>query len=151
MVANVVEPKPGVDLGRVVVPVVVENVSDQSRAARGEIPPDQVRRVGVDALVDTGATFFCLAETQVRQLGLEFDRTRETRTFSGIVTLNIYRGARLEVQGRACTVEVMALPEGRQPLLGQIPLETLDWWVDTGNQRLVGNPEHGGQWMAEVF
>lgn len=48
-------------------------------------------------------------------------------------------------------VEVMALPQGRQPLLGQIPLETLDWWVDTASWRLVGNPEHGGHRMAEVF
>jgi len=27
----------------------------------------------------------------------------------------------------------------------------MDFWVDPTNQRLVGNPEHGGQWMAEVF
>ncbi len=138
-------------MGRVVVPIVVENVDDRSRAARGEIPPEQVRRATVDALVDTGATFLCLPESLVRQLGLDFDRTRETRTFSGLVSLDVYGGARLAVQWRACRVEVMALPDGRQPLLGQIPLETLDWWVDTANQCLVGNPEHGGQWLAEVF
>ena len=45
----------------------------------------------------------------------------------------------------------MELPAGRQVLLGQLPLETLDWWVDTVSHRLVGNPEHGGEWMAEVF
>ena len=28
---------------------------------------------------------------------------------------------------------------------------TLDWWIDITNHRLVGNPEHGGEWMAEVF
>lgn len=47
--------------------------------------------------------------------------------------------------------EVMELPEGRTPLLGQIPLELMDWWIDLANQKLVGNPEHGGQWMAEIF
>jgi clan AA aspartic protease len=151
MAPQVVEPKPGVDMGRVIVPVVVENALDQARAARGEIAASEVRRVQVDALVDTGATFFCMPEALVQQLGLEFDRTRETRTFSGTVKMGIYAGARIEVQGRACRVEVMALPEGRQCLLGQIPLETLDWWVDTANRQLVGNPEHGGQWMAEVF
>lgn len=87
----------------------------------------------------------------IAQLGLIFDQDRETRTVSGPITLKVYRGARIEVQGRACSVEVMALPEGRQCLLGQIPLETLDWWVDTVNHRLVGNPEHGGEWMAEIF
>ena len=151
MASQVVEPKPGVDMGRVVVPAVAENVMDRARAERGEISPDQIWRVSVDALVDTGATFFRMPEPLIRQLGLEFDRTRETRTFAGLVQMNIYRGARLEVQGRACNVEVMALPEGRQCLLGQIPLETLDWWVDTASRCLVGNPEHGGQWMADVF
>ncbi len=151
MVQRIVEPKPAVDMGRVVVPAVVENVNDRTRAERGELAPEQVRRVTVDALVDTGATFLCLPESLVQQLGLEFDRTRQTRTFSGVAAMSIYGGARIEIEGRACRVEVMALPEGRQCLLGQIPLETLDWWVDTANRRLVGNPEHGGQWMAEVF
>ena len=151
MSGTIVEPKPGCDVGRVVVTVAVENVEDRKRADRGEIGNDRVRRISVEALVDSGATFFCLPESVIEQLGLDFDRTRETRTITGPLTMNIYGGAKIEVQGRACRVEVMGLPKGRQTLLGQIPLETLDWWIDTANHRLVGNPEHGGQWMAEVF
>lgn len=151
MSAHVVEPRPGVSMGRVVVSVAVENSLDRSRVALGEIEPGAVRRATVDALVDTGATFFCIPESLVRQLGIEFDRQRETRTISGVIAMRIDRGARIDVQGRACNVEVMALPEGRPCLLGQIPLETLDWWVDTANRRLAGKPEHGGQWMAEAF
>ncbi len=151
MSGTIVEPKPGCDVERVVVTVAVENVEDRKRADRGEIGDDHVRRISVEALVDSGATFFCLPESVIEQLGLDFDRTRETRTITGPLMMSIYGGAKIEVQGRACRVEVMGLPEGRQPLLGQIPLETLDWWVDTANRRLVGNPEHGGQWMAEVF
>ena len=151
MSGTVVEPKPGIDVGRVVVTVGVENVEDRKRADHGEISDDQVRRIAVEALVDSGATFFCLPGSAIEQLALDFDRTKETRTITGPLTMSIYGGARIEVQGRACRVEVLALPEGRQPLLGQIPLETLDWWVDLAKRRLVGNPEHGGQWMAEVF
>lgn len=151
MSGTIVEPKPGSDVGRVVVTVAIENIEDGDRADRGEISKDQIRRLSVEALVDSGATFFCLPKPLVEQLGLKFHRMRETRTIAGPMTLGIFRGASIDVQGRGCTVEVMALPEGRQPLLGQIPLETLDWWVDTANRRLVGNPEHGGQWMAEVF
>jgi len=62
-----------------------------------------------------------------------------------------HAAARIEVQGRDCVTQVLALPEGRQALLGQIPLEMMDWWIDLGTQRLVGNPEHGGEWQAEVF
>ncbi len=138
-------------MGRIVVPIVVENMDDRDRAERGEMAREDVRRIEVDALVDTGARFLCLPAPLVQQLGLRFDRTRDSLTVTGVIALDVYRTARLEVQGRACSVEVMPLPAGRQALLGQIPLETLDWWIDTANHKLVGNPEHGGEWMAEVF
>lgn len=151
MSSGIVEPKPGLNVGRILVSIAVHNVDDLERADRGEMRPDEVRRLQLDALVDSGATFFCLPEPRIEALGLTFDRKRDTRSVTGAMQLAIYRGARIDVQGRSCNVEVMALPEGRQALLGQIPLETLDWWIDTTNRRLVGNPEHGGQWMADVF
>ncbi len=151
MVRQIVEPRRGINMGRLVVDVIVENVEDVRRAQRGEIRPDQVRRQAIQALVDTGATFLCLPEPLIRQLGLPFNRQREARTITGPIVMRIYGGARITVNDRDCDDEVMALPEGRQPLLGQIPLEKMDWWVDLTNQKLVGNPEHDGQWMAEVY
>jgi predicted aspartyl protease len=149
--SSIVEPKPGIQMGRVVVTVHVENAEDRKRANAGAIPADAVRRISVESLVDSGATFLCLADSLVKQLGLDYHRVKEAKTVSGVMALKIYGGAIIEVQGRSCHAEVMALPEDRQALLGQIPLETLDWWIDTRNHRLVGNPEHGGQWMADIF
>ncbi|MBI5765296.1 MAG: retroviral-like aspartic protease [Planctomycetes bacterium] len=151
MAATIIEPKPGVDMGRVVVSITVENVDDRERADRGELPPEQVRKITTDALVDSGATMLCMPESMIKNLGLVFHRRRDSRTVTGTVTLNVYRGAQIEVQGRAVTDEVLGLPEGAQVLLGQIPLQRLDFWIDIVNHRLVGNPEHGGQWMAEVY
>jgi hypothetical protein len=37
------------------------------------------------------------------------------------------------------------------PLIGQIPLEALDFVVDPNGQKLIGNPEHGGQQMVDLF
>lgn len=150
MASTVMAPRRGMEMGRVVVPITVENVEDRERAERGELPPDQVRRVTTDALVDTGATFLSMPESMIRALGLKFDRVRDLRTVTGLVRLNVYRGARLGVQGRDVTEEVVGLREHRQVLLGQLPLQRLDFWIDIVNERLVGNPEHGGQWMAEV-
>jgi len=36
-------------------------------------------------------------------------------------------------------------------LIGQIPLELLDFVVDPFGQRLVGNPDHGGEHMIDMF
>ncbi len=151
MVTSVVEPKRGANVGRIVVDVVVENFEDRQRAMRGEIAETQVRRVTVPALVDSGATFFCMPGSLVAQLGLTYLQDKESRTVTGPIRLGLYAAARIEVQGRDCVTQVLALPENRQTLLGQIPLEMMDWWIDLGAQRLVGNPEHGGQWQAEVF
>ncbi len=151
MPPTIIEPKPGVDMGRVLVPVTVQNVEDRWRVDRGELAADQVREIQAEALVDTGATFLCLPQPLVRLLGLTFDRKRPTRSVTGPLLMDVYRGGRLHVHGRDCSVEVMELSDGCQTLLGQIPLETLDFWVDVTNQRLVGNPEHDGEWMAELM
>jgi predicted aspartyl protease len=151
MPATIIEPKRGADVGSVVVEVAIENYGDVERAERGEITRDQVRRLTVEALVDSGATFMCIPRPLIDQLGLRFQRTKEARTVTGPVALGIYGAAKLYAQGRDCITEIMELPEGTTPLLGQIPLEMMDWWIDLSNQRLTGNPEHGGQWMAEAY
>jgi hypothetical protein len=48
-------------------------------------------------------------------------------------------------------VDVVALPEGSPVLIGQVPLELLDFVVDPENQRLIGNPAHGGVQMIEMY
>jgi hypothetical protein len=36
-------------------------------------------------------------------------------------------------------------------LIGQVPLELLDFVVDPRGQRLIGNPEHGGEHIIELY
>ena len=92
-----------------------------------------------------------MAESMIVELGLDFHRERESKAVAGTMQLMVYGNALISVDGRSCHDEVMALPEGRQVRLGQIPLEKMDWWIDLNKRRLVGNPEHGGQWMAEAY
>jgi predicted aspartyl protease len=148
--STVVEPKRGADVGRVLVNVRIENLKDRHRVESGELLANQVRAIETGALVDTGATFLCLPAGLITQLGLAYIRTKETKTVQGPVNLRIFGPIWVSVQDRDCIGEAMEIPDGRQILLGQIPLEMMDWWVDCANQKLVGNPEHGGQWMAEI-
>ena len=53
--------------------------------------------------------------------------------------------------GRDCVTEVVQLPDDRPVLVGQIPLEMLDFVVDVPNHRLIGNPEHGGEHLIDLF
>lgn len=139
-------------MGQVLVAATVESLEDLFRVEKGQLPPDQVRRVEVtDALVDTGATNLSLPERFIAQLGLLPLKTRRARTSAGPVTLQVYGAVRLTIQGRDCTIDVAEVPDDCPVLIGQVPLELLDFVVDPGGQRLIGNPEHGGEHMMDMF
>jgi predicted aspartyl protease len=148
---TIVEPKPGLDVGRIVVDMHVENCSDLERVALGLLPASQVRSLDVKALVDTGARMISLPTSDIRQLGLRPVRRRQAQTAAGMVTVQIFSAVQVTVQGRDCLSEVTELPDGSPALLGQIPLELMDFWIDMAGGRLTGNPEHGGQWMIDAY
>ena len=64
--------------------------------------------------------------------------------------MQIYRAVRLTVQGRDCISDVAEIPDDFPIVIGQVPLELMDWVVDPRGQRLIGNPEHGGEHIIEV-
>jgi predicted aspartyl protease len=139
-------------VGRVTVPAKIENLGDLLMARRGLLPADQVRAFEVsDALVDTGATMLSLPRRYIAQLGLSAFRTRTVRTAAGTISLNICDAVRLTVQGRECTIDVAEVPDECPVLIGQVPLEVLDFVVDPQGQRLIGNPAHGGEQMIEMY
>lgn len=139
-------------MGRVMVEVTVENLEDSWQAQRGAIRDDQVRRVVIpDALVDTGATTLCLPTATLAQLGLVKRGDKRVRTSTGTGTVAVYDAARLSIMGRECTVDVMEVPDDVPALVGQIPLEMLDFVVDPRSQKLIGNPAHGGEHVLEMY
>jgi clan AA aspartic protease len=120
-------------------------------ARKGLLPPDQIRRIEVDdALVDTGATGLSMPRRLIQQLGLDPLRTRTALTSAGNVTVQVYGTARLTIQGRDCPIDVSEVADGCPVLIGQIPLEALDFVVDPA-RRLIGNPAHGGEQMPERY
>jgi predicted aspartyl protease len=139
-------------MGRVVVAAKIENLQDLFKANEGALARQAVRSVEVaDALIDTGATNLCLPSRFIAKLGLAATRKRRLRTANGPRDANIYDAVRLTIQGRDCTIEVADLPDDCPVLIGQIALEMLDFVVDPVGQKLIGNPEHGGEWMGDLF
>lgn len=139
-------------MGRVTVAARIENVAELYLSEKGILSPEQVHRIEVnDALVDTGATILSMPKYFIEQLDLTPLRSRTARTSSGLATFQVYGAVRLTVQGRDCTVDVAEVPEDCPVLIGQVPLELLDFVVDPANQRLIGNPAHGGEQMLEMY
>ncbi len=139
-------------MGKVFVEAKIENLADLLKVQEGRLKPRQVRRVKVtDAVADTGAYNLCLPARLIAKLGISQAGRKRMRGTTGIAEARVFGPVRLTVQGRDCTVDVLELPNDCPVLIGQIPLEIMDWVVDPKGGKLVGNPEHGGEWMWEVF
>jgi predicted aspartyl protease len=121
-------------------------------ASRGQLAIDQVRHVDVsDARVDTGATLLAMPKRLIEQLGIAQIRTGRARTTMGLSTFGIFGPVRLTIQGRACSVDVSEVAEECPVLIGYVPLELLDFVVNPRAQSLIGNPEHGGEFMFDMY
>ena len=139
-------------MGRVTTEATIENFIDLWNAKQGHMPPEAVRRVIVpDALVDTGATLLSLPTRLIRQLGLAAMKTRKVVSSTGVAEATMYEAVRLTIQGRDCTMDVMEVPDSVPVLIGQIPLEHLDFVVDLRSRTLIGNPAHGGEHIYEMY
>jgi predicted aspartyl protease len=139
-------------MGRVTVTAKVENLGDLILVQRGLLNAEQVRSVEVnDALVDTGATILSMPKRMIQHLGLNLLRARTAVTSAGTVTINVYGTARLTIQGRDCPTDVTELPDECPVLIGQIPLESLDFVVDMRGGCVIGNPAHGGEQVLELY
>jgi predicted aspartyl protease len=139
-------------VGKVLVTAKIENLNDLYEVSKGRLKAEEVRRLEVpDALVDTGAMFLSLPRRYVQQLGLERYRTRKAKTSGGVADIDLYGMVLLLIQGRDCRVEVAEIPDECPVLIGQVPLELLDFVVDPIHQRLIGNPDHGGEHMIDLY
>ena len=96
-----------------------------------------VRSVQVEALVDTGASDTVLPQDILRELGIT---TLDQFTYSladGRVVEYDVGEARLRLEGRERTTQVVFGPEGVTPLLGATTLQVFHLGVDPIAERLV--------------
>ncbi|MDX2013592.1 MAG: aspartyl protease family protein [Myxococcaceae bacterium] len=129
-------------MGAVHVTLDLENTTDADIAMRGLGSVDQVRRVSIRALVDTGAVLLVLPEDVVEHLGL-------VRRGRSVVSFADDRKADWDVAGpvtvrignRSGVFECLVAPPTAEPLLGQIPLRRMDLVIDPLHQTLGVRPE----------
>ncbi|MEX0585731.1 MAG: hypothetical protein WD176_03755, partial [Pirellulales bacterium] len=111
--------------------VRIENLQDVHVADAGHLTPEEIRAVEVeDALVDTGMTGFGIPTRLIHQLGLTLLRKRTGLTAAGQREHGVYSVVRLVIQERECIIDVTEVPDACPVLIGQVPLEILDFVVD---------------------
>ena len=138
------------NVGKVIVTIKLTNLFDlalYSRRASKRKP----RQVEVESLVDTGATRLYLKPSVIKKLGLQRVDAVRSQTTNGEAVRLKYEPVQLELMGRTENFDVIEIPESVPNLLGQVPLEVLDFVVDNKRQRLIPNPAHGGEQMTEEY
>jgi predicted aspartyl protease len=140
-------------MGRVIVAAKIENVSELYFAEKGLIPPEQVHHVEVlHALVDTGSTYIGMPRRLIQQLGFKKPyRKQMSQTDKGEAAADMYGPVRLTVQDRIYHGDIAEVDDGYPVLIGQLALEGLDLVIDPKRQCLIGNPEHGGEHVIEMY
>jgi hypothetical protein len=136
----------------VIVRAILVNLEDRFMLRNGAIEPGRVRTVTADdAVVDPGVSDLLVPSRLIEALGLRRAKDRSIRTPHGTVPVRMHEAVRLTIQARDCTMEVQEI-QGDSPVrIGRIPLLARDWVVDSVHRKLIGNPEHGGEWIIEAF
>ncbi len=121
--------------------VKLTNDYDFALAETGSLDRAKIRTVTVEALVDTGATMLILPADVVERLGLPVRGHRKVRYADDrIETIPWVAGVQLEILGREAITSALVGPPGSTPLIGQIPLEEMDFIVDPKSRELRPNP-----------
>jgi clan AA aspartic protease len=126
-------------MGEVHTEITLVNLRDMAKAFDRLIPEAEVRRLTVNALVDTGAWTLVINEEARQKLGLTIKKTSEATLAGGIKApcqTTEFVGVRWKDREAAC--EAVVLPGETEILLGAYPLEGMDLIVHPQKQEVVG-------------
>ena len=119
------------------------NAGDIEMARRYIIGEDEVKRIHVNLLVDTGSYNLCINETIQEQLDLPFLEKRKGQLADGsIYEYDLVGPIVLKFKNRQTVCNALVLSGDNELLLGAIPLEDMDVLIHPLKQELIVNPEH---------
>lgn len=130
-------------MGLVYAEIELINGGDLELARRNMLDPEDIKRMSVEMLVDSGSYHMCINETVKEQLDLSIIEKRKGQLANGqIVEYDVVGPIEVKFKNRRCHVDAVVLPGDSEMLLGAIPMEDMDVLIHPLRQELVVNPEH---------
>lgn len=130
-------------MGLVYADIELINVDDLAFARRGIIDQDEIKRMHVNMLVDTGSILLAINENIQSQLQLPVLDSRRAQLANGhIVECDVVGPVIVKFKNRIASCNAMVLPDDSEPLLGAIPLEEMDVLIHPQRQELIVHPDH---------
>jgi len=129
-------------MGHVYADITLQNSVDAVLAQQGDIPLENVRKIEVKALVDSGAMTLTINEDIAKQLGLVVRKRTEVTLADGSFRKCNYAGpVDILFENRFAGGNALVLPGADEVLLGVIPLEEMDVIIDPIDQKLKVHPD----------
>ena len=135
-------PAGGQEMGLVYAEIELISGDDLVLHRRGFVTEDQIKRMKVNALVDTVAYMLVINEHIKEQLDLAVIEEQVFRLADeSELRAEIVGPVEVRFENRSTTVRAAVLTGDVEVLLGSIPMEDLDVVIDPKQQRLIVNPE----------
>jgi clan AA aspartic protease len=130
-------------MGLVHAEVELINRDDMVLARKFIIGEDEVKRMRVTMLVDTGSYMLAINESIQEQLQFPVVEKRKAELANGhIVECDVVASVELKFKNRRTNCNAIVLPGNCEPLLGSIPLEDMDVLIHPLKRELIVNPDH---------
>jgi len=123
-------------LGHTYVRATFYNPIDYVEYVQGKLRLEDVKKVDLEALVDTGATFPALPIDKVEEIDLPIIGEREAEVATGRERIKLALGV-VQIEERTAGSYIMVRPKGTTPLIGVVALEQMGYKVDPTTGKLI--------------
>ncbi|HEX6045751.1 MAG TPA: aspartyl protease family protein [Pyrinomonadaceae bacterium] len=140
----------GKEMGLVYAEIELLSIEDLILSQYGIRLDSEVRKVKKRALVDSGALDLVIGADVKEQLNLKVRGKRSVRLADdSVIQVEMVGPLEVRFENRSTIVNAVVLPT-EEVLLGAIPMESLDVFIDPVRQRLVVNPESPDIPMSQI-
>lgn len=130
-------------MGLVYADVEIINGADETLAEDGYLKPEEIRRMPLHIMADSGAVRLVINEEIRQRLGLRVRNTMDIALADGSRrTLNVAGPIRVKFRERDCITDAFVLPGSEEALLGAVPMELMDLVIIPSANKLEYNPAH---------
>ena len=130
-------------MGLVYADIELINSADVEMARRHIIGEEEIKRIRLSMLADSGAYMMAINENIQSQLELPFIEKRKAVMADGSVQeFEVVGPVMVKFANRTAVCNAFVLDGNSEPLLGSIPMEEMDVLIHPLRQELIVNPEH---------
>ena len=130
-------------MGMVYATIEIINTDDLVLARRGFLHTDEIKRMDVRMLADSGSYMLAINENIQEIMQFTVVERRKAQLANGqVISCDVVGPVDLRFDNRQCTCRAIVLPGDAEPLLGAIPMEDMDLVIHPQRQQLMIHPDH---------